>query len=534
MQTLLIGVDGACRSVLDPMFETSDLPNFRGIFEDGVSGALTSQIPPLTPSAWPSLFTGVNPGRHGVFGFLAYDGYEWEVVNRTHVREYALWEILDWHGISSVVVNVPVTHPPRPFEGAIIPGYVAPQDPACFPQGLLQDVRVAIGDYTVYDEESGRSRSDEERIEGYLELIRMRGEAFRYLADRFDPEFGFVQFQQTDTVCHECPGALESIETGYQAVDEQVGRIIAECDPDNVLVVSDHGIGEYGGYEFRVNAFLRDHGYVETERGGGMPSWSTLARQQLRGGDGDPRGRNRLEWAVTLAARTGLTSQRIAGLLETVGLDGFVAEHVPPGLVRAATEKVDFSASKAYMRSRIELGVRINLEGREPDGVVSQDEYEGVRSELVSLLGAARTPDDRPVFETVAPREEFLEGAHVPSAADVIVVPAEFDQYLVASLRAATFDDPSPIWNHKLEGIFAAVGPRIYTDGSLDGAHVFDVAPTVLATFDVPVGEHFDGAALPVVDSPPTATYPEFLDASAVATNEPQVERQPSDLGYLE
>jgi len=109
----------------------------------------------------------------------------------------------------------------------------------------------------------------------------MRGEAFRYLVDQFDPAFGFVQFQQTDSVFHERDGDPEAVRAVYEAVDEQVGEILDAHDPETVIVVSDHGIGEYTGYEFRANEFLRERGYVETKGGeGGMPTWGTSTRRR--------------------------------------------------------------------------------------------------------------------------------------------------------------------------------------------------------------------------------------------------------------
>jgi len=150
MRTLLIGIDAACSRVLDPLFDAGVTPTLQGLFEDGVSGTLDSQIPPWTPSAWPSLYTGVNPGKHGAYSFLSFDGYDWDVINRSNVAEYALWELLDQQGFSSVVVNVPVTYPPSDVDGAIVPGYTAPEDPDCHPDGILSDVRAELGDYRVW------------------------------------------------------------------------------------------------------------------------------------------------------------------------------------------------------------------------------------------------------------------------------------------------------------------------------------------------------------------------------------------------
>ena len=533
LQTLLVGIDAGCRSVLDPLFAEGALPNLRSVFEAGAAGPLESQIPPWTPSAWPSLYTGVNPGKHGVFGFLDFDGYDWDVVNATSVREHALWQLLDRHGLSSVVVNVPVTHPPRAFDGALVPGYTAPESPTCHPEGLLDDVRDAIGGYRVY---APRGLDEADDVAWYRRLVRMRGEAFRYLADEHDPDFGFLQFQVTDTVFHEYPDDDEKVRAVYEAVDDQLGSVLDDCDPDTVVVASDHGMGPYSGYEFRANDFLRDQGYVETVRGGeGMPSWSTIAGNQLRDGEtaGD-RDRSLVERGLSLGAKAGITSQRIGAALERVGLDEFVARHVPEDAVRAATEQVDFPNSAAYVRDRIECGVRINLQGREPDGTVPTDRYDSVRNALVDALEGVRTPDGTRVFETVAPREAFFDGPHVEAAPDVVTVPNDFDQFLSAQLRGSQFGTPREPWNHKRDGIVAAAGTGVAPDVDLASAHLFDVAPTVLATLDVPASDRMDGEPLPVVDPVGEQSYPAYDAGETVTVDDEDVEARLADLGYIE
>ncbi|MFC3476471.1 alkaline phosphatase family protein [Halobacterium litoreum] len=529
MGTLLLGLDGVCRPVLDPLFDDGALPALADLFGEATVSGLESQIPPWTPSAWPSLFTGVNPGKHGVFDFLSFEGYDWELVNRRHVREHALWELLDEHGLSSVVVNVPVTGPPVAFDGALIPGYVAPNEPTCHPEGLLDDVQDEVGDYRVYEPED--VDGGDEQVEWYERLVAMRGEAFRYLVDRFDPDFGFLQFQQTDTVFHERPTDRDAVRAVFEAVDEQVAAVLDACDPDTVVVASDHGIGPYTGCEFRANEYLRDRGLVATTRGeGGMPSWTSLARDRA-----DDGGRRSLaEAAVSLAASVGVTSQRIATALERLGLKEFVLDHVSTDTVRAGTERVDFAESTAYMRSRTELGVRINKAGREPDGSVSPAEYPSVRSDVVSDLLAARAPDGTRVFEAVGPAEDYFHGPYVDDAPDVVTVPAAFDNYLSASLRGDVYAEPSEAWNHKRTGIVALSGDGVDESADLGDPHLFDVAPTVLATLGVRPSDRMDGRALPAVDSLAPTTYPEFDADPASSTESDRVKRQLSNLGYLD
>ncbi len=534
MQTLLIGIDAACQRVLDPLFKADTTPTLQRIFEDGASGTLESQIPPWTPSAWPSVYTGVNPGKHGVYSFLTFDGYDWDILNRTDVDELALWELFDLEGYSSVVVNVPVTSPPDEIDGAIVPGYTAPEDPECHPNGLLDDVREEIGDYRIYGNRPEGEVPDESQIVEYCDLTRSRGEAFRYLTERFDPDFGFLQFQQTDTVFHEYPGEWAAVERIYETVDEQIAAILDEHDPDTVIVASDHGIGEYDGYEFRVNEYLDEHGLIERTAGdGGMPSWSSLAQKELRNGneqsDTNP---TTLERSLSAAAKLGITSQRIATLLERIGMKDTVLKYVPSDAARAASEQVDFERSTAYMRSRIELGVRLNVHDREPNGVVGPSEYESVRARIMDVLRAAETPDGEPVFEQVVPREELFHGKHVDRAPDIVTVPNAFDHFLTASLRGEHFGPPQEPWNHKMDGSFAAYGDAIDDNGETT-AHLFDIAPTVLATMDVSASDRMDGSPIPCVEPAGTTTYPEY-DRDGISRTDAQVEKQLTSLGYLE
>ncbi|AXR81211.1 alkaline phosphatase family protein [Natrarchaeobaculum sulfurireducens] len=531
LRTLLVGIDAACDRVLAPLFEDDEVPTLESIYRDGTGGSLESQIPPWTASAWPSLYTGKNPGKHGVFGFLRFDGYDWDVVNASDVCEPTIWELLDDHGLSSVVVNAPVTHPPRTFDGALIPGYTAPEDPDCHPEGLLEEVREAIGEYRVYPDEDAADLAS-----AYADCIRMRGEAFCYLADRFDPAFGFVEFQGTDSIYHEAPDDDTAIRTIYRELDRQLESILEVYDPDTVIVASDHGMGPYRGLEFRVNEYLRAEGLVETRRGGdGMPTWATVRDDALKAGAEATDHRPGLgERAMATAARAGLTSQRIGAVLERLGLDDVAAKHAPAGVVSAGAKQVDFPASRAYVRSRIELGVRINLEGREPNGVVPEAEYEAVRTRLIDALRSVRTPDGEPVFEAVRPREEYFHGPESERAVDVVTVPADFEHFLSATLRDEQFGPPSEPWNHKLEGTVALSGAAVDHGAGVGDAHLFDIAPTVLATLDVPACDRMDGTPLPCVDPVGVQSYPRTDDGVSVETADDGVEQRLADLGYLE
>ncbi|ELZ78278.1 alkaline phosphatase family protein [Haloferax larsenii] len=540
-RVLLVGLDAGCLDVMQPMFDDGLLPNLQDIFDRGASAPLESQVPQWTPSAWPSLYTGVNPAKHGVFGFLTYDGYDWRISDATDIAESTLWELLSERGLRSVVVNAPVTHPPREFDGALIPGYIGPEDPATHPPGLLADVREAIGEYRVYGEdEFNRTTSDAERVpasvraDEYKRLIRSRGEAFVYLTERFDPDFGFVEFQRTDTAVHDFPGDLDLLREVYRATDEQVGHAIEAFDPDVVLVASDHGIGPYEDVEFRVNEFLSREGYVETVRDKeGSPSWIPLWKQDLKA-PGESASAPGDEPSVVDRVRD-RTLTTAANTVERLGLTSVVKRLVPQRTLRAADvpARVDFENSRAYMRTSNELGIRINLAGREPAGVVSPDEYESLRLELIEKLSTVRTPDGDPVFDAVVPREAVFEGPFIEAAPDIMLLPRDFETFPEAELRGDLFGPMYEPWNHKPYGVVAIAGDGFDPTASLGTPHLLDIAPTVLSLLGLPRSDRMEGAVLPGVTSTAEATYERPVDRDSARDVGDDVESRLQGLGYL-
>jgi len=63
------------------------------------------------------MMSGKNPGKLGIYGFRhrkpgSYsDGY---IVNSTHVREEAVWDVLARNGKKSIVLGIPPGYPPKP------------------------------------------------------------------------------------------------------------------------------------------------------------------------------------------------------------------------------------------------------------------------------------------------------------------------------------------------------------------------------------------------------------------------------------
>lgn len=123
---LVVAFDGATFDLILPWAAAGYLPTLEKLMREGAHGPLESTLPPVTSPAWPTFMTGMNPGRHGVFDFIRPQAGNFSMVSADQIAARTLWEILSSAGLRVTVLNVPVTHPPRPVNGILIPGLLSP------------------------------------------------------------------------------------------------------------------------------------------------------------------------------------------------------------------------------------------------------------------------------------------------------------------------------------------------------------------------------------------------------------------------
>src|SRR5687767_12892868 len=111
-KVLLLGLDGVGFPMLEPAFEAGHMPRLKAVLDRGASGVLTSTVPPYTPPGWTSIFTGVNPGKHGIFGFTLGNVQRRDgLVRLDRVKAPALWNVANAQGKKVGLFNIPMTYP---------------------------------------------------------------------------------------------------------------------------------------------------------------------------------------------------------------------------------------------------------------------------------------------------------------------------------------------------------------------------------------------------------------------------------------
>ncbi|WP_458209006.1 alkaline phosphatase family protein [Haladaptatus sp. NG-SE-30] len=542
-KTVILGFDALDFEYLD-RFE-DELPSFGRLRSDGVEAPLRSTHPPWTGSAWPSMYTGTDPTRHNAFGFFDYtDTYpdEATVITRNDVTAPAIWNYLTAIDEPTIVLNVPVTHPAESLDGVLVPGYLANEETAGYPPTIRDELSDALGEqYTIYsaDEMSGDKAA---KLDGYVELVGLRERAAEYLLENWEWRVAIVQVQKTDAVFHnfDDPTAFRRV---YSAADSLVGTVLATADEANVVVCSDHGMGRTDGYKIFVNEVLREHGFVRTateaaDHGTGLSAVKESLvdpSEDTDGGEDRMVTQTAMSWGLTGLGAVGVTPGRVYATAQRVGLESSLKRVLPNDVIEAAEQSVDWRRSAAYCRALGELGVRINLNGRDPAGIVPQSEYEAVRSELIDILSALRTPDGQPAFEFVKRAEELSGGSGPNSGPDVVFMPTEMNHLVLPSLVGTQFL-PVDEYNHKPHGVFIGAGPAFDSTATPGGLSLTDVAPITMAAAGLPVPERMTGTIPEELLTSPVSerayTDVEYGTGGEI-DDEGEVESRLEDLGYL-
>ena len=139
----ILGLDSAAPALLEKWGD--QLPNLSRLMSSGASGQLRTTHPPITVPAWTSMTSSMDPGQLGFYGFRnrkdhSYEAYQFATSGLVKVPR--LWDLVGEAGKRSVVLGVPQTYPPKPFEGEMVTCFLTPNTDARYthPASLKEEV----------------------------------------------------------------------------------------------------------------------------------------------------------------------------------------------------------------------------------------------------------------------------------------------------------------------------------------------------------------------------------------------------------
>jgi len=458
----IIGLDGLPFDMLDQLAHSGILPNFRRVFEEGASGVLRSTIPPLSPLAWTSIMTGLNPGKHGIFGFLD-----------RHLRPHssrdlmgkAIWDIASSARRRVICLNVPFTYPPYPVRGLMVAGPPCPSDEvSTYPRQLSRelselgykvDIEGLGEDYTGMREADFMAEAEE--------ITKLRAEALLSILDGEKWDFLCAVFTTPDRVQHVFfgrahrespfyePRGREMLIRYFKLLDSLIGKLLRELLSEAVVILSsDHGFEPLHTYIGLQNVL---EGFLMGRRG----------------------ARRLLGTSMKLLGALGLANP-IKKALRKLGLAGAAREKLSGGLI----------CGMGFI-------------------YIAEPSLKSLSEEMIAYLSSLRdSSTGSKVIKRVFRREELYHGPFLGEAPDILLLPeagyelrAMRNRWLerVRPEKGMTYKTGTHMSEPALRGFFAIVGEDVEEGSKLD-AGVCDIAPTALHILGLPVPEDVDGRVL--------------------------------------
>ena len=273
---IILGVDGAPYTLIQQFIKEGVMPNLAQIVQEGSFAQMDTSIPEVSSVAWTTFFTGVNPARHGIFGFmdLKPKSYEMYFPNSQDIQSRTLWDRSGDQGYRSVVINVPSTYPARPLSGSLISGFVAIDlAKATYPNSLLPMLEKV--NYQLDVDATKAAESMELFTESLVEVLDAREKVLWDLLinEKWDLFIGV--FTETDRMHHYLWEAIENsshkfhgfFKSIYARVDRFIGRVYDWFNGRGIfMIMSDHGFCRIKK-EVYLNYWLQSEGYLKLSAG---------------------------------------------------------------------------------------------------------------------------------------------------------------------------------------------------------------------------------------------------------------------------
>lgn len=497
---IVVAWDSAEPSVLQRGIEEGWMPVLRDLREGGRSYSMSGSQRDVPGAVWPNTVTGTDVSGHGSYIDKQLVAGTYRIVQRSS-REHAsqpFWRWIHESGLRSVIVGVYGAPILRGLNGVQAIGwgtsdpYWTDPEPGIEPPAWRRRLLREIGKRDLHLKKIPETHDEQRAFRDVsIEGVRDQARGLRLLARETDWDFFFGGFGEPHHAGHmlwhtedpETPehagtpqdlrGSLSAI---YRELDEGLGLILEALPADaRVIVFSPHGMWPQPIRADPIEAIL--------ERGG----W--LARREPS--RPTPRGVAKAAWR--LGKR--LTTRRIRNAL---------GRFLPRDrwYLSLMNAEADWSRTSAFPLYPDHLSyLRLNVVGREPEGIVSPEEVDALSDEIANaVMGLEDADTGRQAVVEVVRLPKVLGGGEAAALPDLGIrwATTRATRRLV-SPTLGTIEMPEADYRtgmHRLPGFLAAAGPGIEPDGGgrLEGPEVsaIDLAPTVfrLLGIEVPAEMH--------------------------------------------
>ncbi|MEM9217437.1 MAG: alkaline phosphatase family protein [Cyanobacteria bacterium P01_F01_bin.150] len=543
-----IGLDAADPKLIEQWMEQGKLPNLALLKQQGAYGRLKTFEYYRAETPWTTFLTGCAPEQTGYWAPLAFhaDRYDVEQIDAYDFGEYQPFYALT--GDRRVAVfdmpQAPLSDEVNGLQ-ALGWGAHAPMTPTeSLPASLLDEVTETYGNHPVLRKdhastvdwdalkalqlslETGIGRradicQDLIQREPWDLFLTIFGESHaggHYFWHLSDPEHPLYPL-----VAHDDDNPLLGT---FQAIDRAVGDIASKAPDDaNIVVFAAHGMGS-NVMDLPSMVFLPEFLYRWNFPGHYGLGWNPSEKVPAKPMSGPRTKRGWLGSTWSLKYDTNPLKRplrkvlptkifnKVAKVIDSLPFPDGTPKDAPPELVSpfalmeqgqrlyyqpATWYRNAWSKMKAFALPSFSEGyIRINLKGREPEGVVEPEDYDKVCDELIQELNQLK--DARSgipmVTNVIRTRTNPLDTDPKLPDADLVIMWQEDKPTDVVANPTVGHIGPIPYLrtgSHRSDGFVIAKGETFEPGSTLPNCHSLDLAPTFLDLMDCPIPDYFQG-----------------------------------------
>jgi hypothetical protein len=474
LRVLVVGLDGATWTQIDPMVARGELPNLASVEHDGAHGVMTASGPLFSPLLWTSMAAGKDHDAHGIRGFR---------VHANDAKVPMFFDIAEHEGRSIGLYKWLVTWPPRtPTHGGyIVPGWIAPSPETSPPElSFVKELELS-------------SRLERQKVAARRPMWRLALEGLLH---------GFRWTTLRDAAWYTARGKLGHDE------DEKFYRM-------NLLrgrMDRDVAVWSMRTYRPALATFT----YYATDAFGHR-FWEF--HEPAAFPHVDPDGIAKYGQAIPDAYRQG--DEILGELRRFLPADGrlvVVSDHGFQAM-DAATSGIRIAPRTEALEKHLaaEVGtVQVGRVGARVTVMLGDADRDGQRAKLDAFMATiTHGPEHLPLFRW----------ATNPDDPGQVVIDLKVTAVPEAEMAEMAGPEPVSAWvgpiagysgDHNPSGIFAAVGPGVDPGGDVD-VGLLDIAPIVLAGLGLAQGDDMPGKVPPGI-WPAVGTVPswDFVRAELV------------------
>jgi len=531
---VFLGFDGLDPRVTERLMAEGKLPNFSRLKEQGGYRRLRTTFPALSPVAWSTFATGVNPAKHNIFDFLNRDlrTYAPELssakVTRNSVemrrKSEPFWKILGRNSVTSTILRVPITFPPEEFNGRLLSAmctpdlrgtqgtfsrFDSPDAELIGPEGETVPFRVADGRLHIQGEAFPLAVGD------YTPWIRLKFPSargiVRFMLVREAPDFSlYATPVQIDPEAPALPISHPRYYAMYLA--KLLGSFSTLGMAEDTWALNEGAIDHA---DFLKQAALiqaereamffgaLDH----TRRGVVACVFDTSDRVQHMCFNDTPvieamyRDMDRvlgqtLSYVDSSTVLYVLSDHGFTSFRRGVNLNTWLLRE---GYLTPLGDTIDWTRTRAYTFGL--GGLYLNLRGREAEGVVTDDEAPALRREIAAKLTGLRDGEDLAVVKAYE-SSDLYRGPYIGAAPDLIIgyadgYRASWDA-AVGKVSAQVFEDNAKAWcgDHCVDP--SLVPGILFSNRHINAEDpgIEDMAPTALSLFGIAAPAWMEGKSV--------------------------------------